>query len=243
MAFLDVEFPRGIAKGSQRIAERRVDVVTLGSGYEQTNARWADSRRSWQTGFGIRSADDLAEVYSFFEEAGGPEHFFRFRDWLDYRSCKPSFEPAATDQVIGLGDGEARAFQLVKSYGAIKPYVRPIVLPHAGSVRVAVDGVEVGGGWSVDQITGLVSFSTPPPAGAQITAGFFFDVPVRFASNAIAVEMTYFDDHGGVGVGSVPDVMLVEVRADNWQVLRATDPGAPPDEDRAFSGGFGSGFS
>lgn len=244
MAFLDVDFPRGIARGSQRMMERRVDIVSLGSGYEETNARWADSRRSWQTGLGVRSADDLAAVTALFEEAGGPEHSFRFRDWADYQSCLPSVTPSATDQVIGTGDGVMLAFQLVKTYGVLNTYSRAITLPLSGSVRVAVDGSEQAAGWSVDPFSGIVAFTVPPAVGEVVTAGFEFDVPVRFGSNTLAVELTYFDDFGGTGIGSVPDILLVEKRADNPDLITAPAPvsGGGPSVSGGFSSGFSSGF-
>jgi len=59
----------------------------------------------------------------------------------------PGISVAATDQVIGTGDGATAIFQLVKTYGsAYEPYPRAIVKPIAGSVRVAVDGIEVSEG-------------------------------------------------------------------------------------------------
>lgn len=213
MAFLDLYFPHDIAQGSQALIQRRTDVVALASGYEQTNARWSQSRRSWQTGLAIRSRDDLARVVALFEEANGREHTFRFKDWTDYKSCDPSQIEAATDVLIGVGDDMSLTFQIIKTYGQITPYHRPIALPVAGSVRIALDGAEVASGWSVDPLTGVVTFTTAPAAGVQITAGFRFDVPVRFGADEIALDMAYFSDTQGAG--SFPDIPLIERRADN----------------------------
>ena len=63
--------------------------------------------------------------------------------------------PTALDQTIGVGDGTTTVFQLSKTYGAsFDPYLRPITKPVAGSVKVAVDGIELTSGFRVDPLTG-----------------------------------------------------------------------------------------
>lgn len=213
MAFLDQTFPRDIAAGVVGGPERRVDIVALASGEEERNARWKNSRRSYDAGFGIRSVDDLATVIAFFEETGGPLHSFRFRDWSDFSSAASAdANPAATDQALGTGDGAATEFQLVKTYGSLNPYLREITKPVAGSVLVALDGVTQGAGWSVNNLTGEISFLSPPDPGVAVTAGFLFDVPVRFDTQSIATDMAFFSEAEGRGVGSIPEIQLIEVR-------------------------------
>jgi uncharacterized protein (TIGR02217 family) len=210
MAFLNVSFPRDVAAGVSGGPERRVNVAALGSGFEERNARWKHSRRSYQAGLGIRTADDLAAVLALFEQAGGPLHSFRFRDWSDFKSCAPSEAPSATDQALGEGDGTATTFPLVKVYGALLPVAREITKPVAGTVKVALDGIEQASGWSVNHSTGIVAFLEAPGAGVTVSAGFLFDVPVRFGSDRLDIDMAYFANDRGVG--SMPDVSLIEVR-------------------------------
>ncbi|TPE52589.1 DUF2460 domain-containing protein [Amaricoccus solimangrovi] len=210
MAFFDLSFPRDVAAGVSGGPERRVNIASLGSGYEERNARWKHSRRSWQAGLGIRTADDLAAVLALFEEMGGPLHSFRFRDWSDFKSCAPSATPAATDQLLGTGDGAAVAFPLRKRYGSLSPYWRDITKPVPGTVTVALDGAMTGAGWAVDNLTGVVTFATPPGPGVAVRAGFEFDVPARFAADALAIDMAFFA--GDRGIGSIPEVPLIEVR-------------------------------
>lgn len=213
MAFLDVSFPRQVAAGVSGGPERRVDIVSLSSGDEERNARWVHSRRSWDAGVGIRTVDDLAEVVALFEQAGGPLHSFRFRDWSDFTSAaRPSAPITAQDQRIGTGDGARTQFQLVKRYGGLSPYDRPITKPIPGSVALSVNGATVAAGWSVDHLTGIVTFLSPPAAGAAIRAGFAFDVPVRFDTQRLAVQMAFFSEDESRGVGSIPDVPLIEVK-------------------------------
>jgi len=96
-----------------------------------------------------------------------------------------------------VGDGATTAFQLVKTYGAgHAPYARPIVKPVGGTVRVAVNGVEQasGTGFACDPATGLVTLPAAPPIGAVVTADFAFDVPVRFDTDDLDIDLSALPD-------------------------------------------------
>ncbi|WP_134497657.1 DUF2460 domain-containing protein [Microvirga pakistanensis] len=206
--FHEVRFPLDVGLGSRGGPVRRTDVVTLASGREHRNSRWASSRRRYDAGLGVRTVDALHAVIAFFEERRGRLHGFRFRDRVDWRSGPPSAEPTPLDQRIGTGDGTATAFQLVKTYGAsFAPYARTIAKPVGGSVRVALDGVEqdVGSAFTCDPATGLVTFTTPPAAGAVVTAGYSFDVPVRFDTDELDIDLSAFE------AGAIPQIPLIEI--------------------------------
>jgi len=204
MAFHAVRFPLDVALGARGGPERRTDVVTLASGREQRIGRWAQSRRRYNAGYGVKSRADMAAVLAFFEERRGRLHGFLWRDGLDHSSG--SAVPLPGDQAIGVGDGARTAFQLTKCYGAnFDPYFRVIARPVAGSARVAVAGVELTAGWAVDAATGVVEFVSPPATGAAVTAGFLFDVPVRFDTDRLDVELTSFD------AAEAPSIPLVEI--------------------------------
>ncbi|CAH1656788.1 conserved hypothetical protein [Hyphomicrobiales bacterium] len=205
--FHDIRFPLDVALAASGGPEWRTDVVVLGSGHEHRNARWAHSRRRYDAGYGVKSLDSLAAVLTFFEERRGRLFGFRWHDRLDGKSCVPSGVPQPTDQVIGEGDGERVAFQLVKTYGAVHdPYERRITKPLAGSVRVAIDGVEQPAEtFTCDAATGLVTFAAPPEAGQVVTAGFAFDVPVRFDIDRLEVDLAAFT------AGGIPKIPLVEL--------------------------------
>jgi uncharacterized protein (TIGR02217 family) len=99
----------------------------------------------------------------------------------------------------------------VKTYGSVHaPYARPVVKPVADSVRIAVAGVEVdeGIGFTIDPTTGMVTFLTGhvPAVGAAITAGFLFDVPVRFDTDYLEVDLSAF------AAGAIPKIPLIEIR-------------------------------
>lgn len=205
MSFHEVRFPVALSFGSTGGPERRTEVVTLASGHEERNATWAHSRRRYDAGLGLRRLDDVHAVMAFFEARMGRLHGFRWKDWADHRSCAPSAEPSATDCRIGTGDGATRAFQLVKTYASgPAAYVRPIRKPVEGSVRVAVDGAEAA--FALDPASGLVTLAAAPAAGAVVTAGFQFDVPVRFDADRIAVNLAAFE------AGEIPSIPVIEVR-------------------------------
>ncbi len=205
--FHEVRFPTAIAFGASGGPERKTDIVALGSGHEERNSRWADSRRRYNAGYGVKSLDDLHAVIAFFEERRGRLYGFRWKDRADWKSCGPNETPAATDQAIGTGDGATTAFQLVKTYGSEHaPWARSIAKPVAGSVLIAVDGLALSAGWSCDETTGSVEFATAPAEGAAITAGYAFDVPVRFDSDTLEINLSHF------AAGDIPAIPLVEIR-------------------------------
>jgi uncharacterized protein (TIGR02217 family) len=209
MAFHEVRFPANLSFGSVGGPERRTEVVALTNGYEERNTPWAEARRRYDAGVSLRSLDDIGELIAFFEARQGQLHGFRWKDWADYKSCRASAVVGYEDQLIGTGDGVQAAFQLTKTYvSGPTEQVRRIVKPVQGTVRIGLQGDEVQAGvhFDVDWETGLVTFVTPPALGERVTAGFEFDVPVRFDTDRIQVSVASFQ------AGDVPSVPVVEVR-------------------------------
>jgi uncharacterized protein (TIGR02217 family) len=206
MSFHAVRFPLDVALGARGGPERATDVVTLASGREERNSRWAQSRRRYNAGYGVKSRADMQAVLAFFEERRGRFHSFLWRDGLDH-SSNGTETPTPLDQAIGTGDGGTVSFALTKTYGAgFDPYLRPVTKPVAATVRVAVAGAEVNAeDFSVDTTTGVVTLASAPADGAAVTAGFLFDVPVRFDTDRLDVELTSFD------AAEAPAIPLIEV--------------------------------
>ena len=207
MAFHEVDFPLPLSRRVSGGPERRTDIVALISGHEERNQLWADSRRRYDAGTGLRAIDDIHTLVTFFEARRGRFHGFRFRDPADHKSCAPTAMPAAIDQAIGIGDGATVAFQLARTYDSgTSDWTRTIAKPVSGSVLIALDGTPQASGFSVDDTTGIVTFDTAPAVGIAITAGFEFDFPVRFDTDRLDIDLDAF------AAGSAPHVPLVEVR-------------------------------
>lgn len=209
MAFHEIRFPANLSFGSVGGPERRTEIVTLANGFEERNTPWAHSRRHYDAGVGLRSLDDVERLIAFFEARAGQMHGFRWKDWADYKSCPASKAVSYDDQLIGIGDGVTTAFQLQKTYssGGVD-YVRPIAKPVLGTVLVGLQGDHQAEAvhFSVNLETGMVTFVEAPPMDARVTAGFEFDVPVRFDTDRIQVSVQSFQ------AGDLPQVPVVEVR-------------------------------
>lgn len=207
-SFHDVLFPTAVSFGASGGPERRNEIVLMTSGRERRNLRTAHSRRTYDAGTGVKSIQDVYDILAFFEARRGSFHTFRFRDPFDNKSCRPEQVPAAADQLLGAGDGARTRFALVKTFGAgADAYARPIRKPVPSSLRVAVGGVEKTSpaDFSFDDATGDIVLAAAPPGGASVTAGYQFDVPVRFDAERLAVSLTSFR------AGQVPTIPLIEV--------------------------------
>ncbi|WP_294923968.1 DUF2460 domain-containing protein [uncultured Paracoccus sp.] len=209
MAFHEIRFPASLSFGSVGGPERRTEIVALTNGHEQRRTPWAHSRRRYDAGLGLRSLDDVAALIAFFEARSGQLHGFRWKDWADYTSGSVRAGVQFQDQIIGRGDGRRREFALSKTYASGPgSYVRPIAKPVRGTVLAGVGAVAMKEGlhYEVDTATGTVTFDAPPGPDAEVTAGFEFDVPVRFDADRIAVSVSSFQ------AGDLPSVPVIEVR-------------------------------
>ncbi|HEX6374604.1 MAG TPA: DUF2460 domain-containing protein [Allosphingosinicella sp.] len=201
-AFEDVRFPVALGREASVEPAFSTAVATSASGAEQRNSDWADARLRFDAGPGVRGEADLHALIAFFRARRGAAVAFRFEDPFDNSSNGMTGEPGPADQVLGVGDGVRTDFALVKHYGGQQ---RRITRPAPGTVRVSVGGVERIGGWILAPL-GLVRFDLAPAEGAEVEAGFRFDVPVRFAEDRLAVGRATFE------AGEIPSVPLLEVR-------------------------------
>lgn len=209
MNFHEVRFPSSLSFGSVGGPERRTDVVTLANGFEERNTPWAHSRRRYDAGLGLRSLEDIELLIAFFEARQGQLYGFRWKDWSDYKSARPSADVSFDDQEIATGDGSTTVFQLSKTYrSGVYTYQRPVTKPVAGTVRVGIgqDALREGVDYTLDTTSGQITLSHPPEHGLAIKAGFEFDVPVRFDTSSIQTSVASFQ------AGEAPAVPVVELR-------------------------------
>jgi uncharacterized protein (TIGR02217 family) len=211
-AFHEVQFPTDISKGSSGGPERVTDIVELVSGFEERNATMANSRRTYDAGLGLRNVNDLHDVIEFWEARFGQLFGFRWKDWTDYKSCKTKNQVSALDQLLGYGTGSKADFQLIKNYtSGIYGYVRTIRKPVVATVRLALNGIEItqsASTWLCDHTTGNINFAPAwvPLAGVEVTAGYEFDVPVRFDTGKLTISIDAFNH------GSIPSIGIKEIR-------------------------------
>jgi len=191
-AFDDVLFPIAMGREAEVVPQVSTSIVTSAGGQEKRNAEWAEARTAYDIGPGLRSEEDIAELLAFFRARMGPARGFRLRDPFDWEGW---------DELIGVGDGTATRFQLVKRYGSV---VRRITRPIASTLQVMIDGAET------EDFTlgegGVVTLGLAPVEESVVTAHFYFDVPVRFAEDRLSVSRATFL------AGALASVPLVEIR-------------------------------
>lgn len=205
--FHEVRLAQDISYGASGGPQFLTSIIEMASGHEQRNREWAEARNIYDIGLGLRSENNLSELLSFFRARAGRANGFRYKDWLDYKSSPPDQGIAAADQSIAFGDGATVSFQLIKTYDSGgTTHVRDITKPVSGTVAIALDGVVQNAGWQGDMTNGIVTFDVAPVAGVAISAGFEFDVPVRFAEDFLAITLESFQ------AGHIPSISLIEVR-------------------------------
>jgi uncharacterized protein (TIGR02217 family) len=203
-AFDDVLYPLALGRDAGVSAEFSTSVAVTASGHERRASQWSDARLHFDVGPGIRSEAELGTLIAFFRARRGAARGFRLRDPFDFSSHGMTGVPAAGDQLLGIGDGVTARFRLCKRYDGPEPQVRAITRPRADSVIIAVGGVAADG-W-VLEAGGWIVFASAPPDGAEVRAGFVFDVPVRFENDRLEVIGAAF------AAGEAPSVPLVEIR-------------------------------
>jgi uncharacterized protein (TIGR02217 family) len=205
-AFDDVLYPLALGRDATIIPEFSTSVAITASGFERRNSLWSDARLRFDVGPGIRSEAELGVLIAFFRARRGAARGFRLRDPSDFSSNNMVEAPTAADQLLGTGNGTQSDFPLLKNYGSGDALqMRRITRPRTGTVLVSVGGTAMATGWTLVS-GGIVSFSTPPANGAQVRAGFLFDVPVRFAEDKLEVAGAAF------AAGEAPSVPVIEIR-------------------------------
>lgn len=204
-SFDDVLYPLALGRDATVSPEFSTSVSVTASGHERRSSQWTDARLRFDVGPGIRSDAELGTLIAFFRARRGAARGFRLADPFDFSSNGMIGAPTMLDQLIGVGDGLAATFQLVKRYGdPSDPQLRPISRPREGSVLVSVDG-QARSDYTLES-GGRIVFDTAPADGVAVRAGFLFDVPVRFAEDRVDISGAAF------AAGEAPSVPLVEVR-------------------------------
>lgn len=196
MSFLEIRFPDSISFNSSTILEFNTTIITSKNGKEFRNVNWNNNKMKFNIVNGIKTKTELDEVIKFFRNVKGKAYGFRFKDWTDF---------SATNQQIGIGDGETKEFQLIKTYTINgNTYTRKIKKPVFSTIKVFLDGVETND-FSIDLTNGLITFEVAPSDTTIITANFEFDIPVRFNTDLLEITMD------SINSGKIKDLELIEI--------------------------------
>lgn len=197
MAYHNEVFPTNISHGSKGGPGFKTDVIVFGSGSEKRNIDWAKTQCKYNVAWGIHLNEDITTLLNFFRARMGMAHSFPYKDWGDFEG---------TGELIGTGDAVETQFQLIKTYdsGGYDDYVRDITKPKPGTVKIYIDAVEQTSGWSIDPLTGIVTFTAAPGDTLLITADYEFYVPCRFDTDYFPISLDYYEAH------SMPDVPVIE---------------------------------
>jgi len=194
MSFINSpRFPDDISFGSAGGPSFKTTIVKIASGFESRNQDWSDSRQKYNVAYGIKTISLLNDLISFFSEARGMAHTFRYKDWVDF--------DVTTESV----DSTGATFQLTKTYWATNPYIRDITKPVSGALTLYEDAsplVETTD-YTIDYTTGIVT-KVSAMSGAITWTGEF-DVHVRFDQDEISANYSQYN------AGST-SVRLIEVR-------------------------------
>jgi uncharacterized protein (TIGR02217 family) len=229
MAFHNVSLPPALQYGSVFGFGFATLVQETASGHEFRVARQSQARHRYRPIKQIQTTEEAIELKEFAIGRRGSLHSFRLKDWLDYTSnADGKTAPTMLDQVLGTGDGTTTQFQLLKVYDTDgdAPYTRTITLPVSGTVLVAVEGV-------LSEVTvssaGVITLGAAPALGEIVTAGFNFDVPVRFETGLDKFAGMRLDAYGTWSMDALECVEVLDELEwpERWYPGGATDHGTP----------------
>lgn len=215
MGFHDIRFPTTLTPGAMMGPAFNTGVTEMSSGAVQTVSRWDGGKHHYDASRSVAKLDDLYDIKTFFMARDGSANSWRWMDKADYSTTINGRTPADgnstvavshNDVVIGTGNGTLKTFQLKKLYvSGPSTRSRNITKPVAGTVLVGLATVNQPTGWSVNTTTGVITFTTAPGAGVQVSAGCEFDVPVRFGEDLDAGAFQQsIDNFNAGGVRSIP---------------------------------------
>lgn len=201
-SFHNVIWTPALSFGSVSGVQYNTDVVTMNSGFERRNSRWHSGYRRFDLRIGPIRLQEMARIKSFFEARHGRLHGFWFRDWIDNHTGDT--EPSPNDEILTPADESRKYFKLFKTNAA---GAKRIVRPELKGFRLAIDGVEKqeGRDYTVNIQNGAVYLAQPLGLTEQLTAGFWFYIPVRFDTDFLAIELVSFET---AKIASLPLVEL-----------------------------------
>jgi len=181
MSFLETpRFPGCPSFGYVFRPRYRTDIVRNAVDDEKRTGLWTYPKHDCQVTVGPRMDDEIDALLDFYHAVGGELYGFRFKNHGEFKTCRPSETPAATDQPM-VATGVTNQYQLIKRYTAgVLSRDRRILKPVTVSVADGSGAVSPSG-YTLDTTTGLITFDSAPTGSP--TWGGEFDVPMRFSGD------------------------------------------------------------
>lgn len=195
--FHEVQLPPSISQGAVGGPRFSTSITALSSGEEHRNINWSGRRGEWDVAYGLRTPEQIEELLDFFHARRGRAYGFRYKDWSDYQVPRWTNFPGDMGglPVWFTTNGSGRTFQLTKLYSdAGGTFTRLIQKPVPGTLKlIGAGGAEIHSpaDFTVDTTTGIVTLSTAIGAttGTQISGACEFDVPVRFDTDDMKIQV------------------------------------------------------
>lgn len=202
MSYHDDLFPKDIAYGARGGPAFNTTVLELASGYERRNRNWKKVRARYNVAYGVRTPEQMDKLLNFFYARNGRAFSFPYFDWKDH---------TIKNQQLGTGDGTTRSFQIFKRYQSGGHYYdREITKIIPGSVGDIYVGGLPNTEYTLDHLTGIITFDDPPALDDPITLiECQFYVHVRFDTDFADIQLVTYQAE------TWTDIVLVEIKEDN----------------------------
>jgi uncharacterized protein (TIGR02217 family) len=158
-----------------------VKITSREGGYERRQRVWSRPLSKY-TGvpFGDQPQADIESILYFWHAMGGMWSGFRFKDWIDYKSCRLDATPAATDMPLEVSGDSPSSYRLIKEYAAGSTIqLREITRPRGSTIMIANNSGEEQSDWTLNEANGLLTIGGGF-SGTPLSWGGEFDVWARF---------------------------------------------------------------
>lgn len=182
-------FPVCPTFGFSSTPDYSVTVIERSSGIRTVNRNWYYPLHVYTAvPIGNKPENDIYRIQRFWHAVGGRSGRFLLDDGLDNSSVDelgaaitPQDQPVVID--TDLSPSSYRLFKLYQDDEFLLQQTRKITHPKEGTIRIALDAVELDEGvdWTLDYETGVVTFAAPS-TGVYTWGGEFY-VPVMFESS------------------------------------------------------------
>lgn len=186
MAFHNISLPFWeIKAGADGGPVDNVRIIRSDQGVVQAAILSSRQIEKWKVTYPVVGKAAYDSFDAFFRVRRGPAHTFRFRSPSGYSVGITNNPATGVDtytsvEQFGTGDGVTTAFQLKRRFVSGSEFLdQPIKKPQATGLRIYLNGVLQGVGYSVVDTTGVVTFAVAPGAGVVVGWAGYFDIEVR----------------------------------------------------------------